>query len=213
MNMTRLLPSLLAFALLCLTAAPVAAGGAGGVGGAGGLGDGGMGGGQGGAQAGGGDVGGGLVLADADGDGFMVDEGDCDDDDPDVHPNATEVCNGRDDNCDGEIDEGLVTEGYYDGDGDGWGDLNQPAFGCPNDLGDYVEESHDCDDQDGNTYPGAQELCDGRDNDCNGLIDDGDPCSDYENAGPTPSANLVAALLLSAWMGVSAWRRRRKHSR
>lgn len=213
MNMTRLLPSLLAFALLCLTAAPVAAGGAGGVGGAGGSVGGAGGVGDGGGPAGGGGVGGGLVLADADGDGFMVDEGDCDDDDPYVHPDATEVCNQRDDDCDGETDEGLTTEGYYDGDGDGIGDPDQPSFGCVDDPENYVSQSGDCDDQDVSTYPGAQEICDERDNDCNGSVDDGISCPDDMNAGPTPSANLVAALLLSAWMGVSAWRRKRKHSR
>jgi len=66
-----------------------------------------------------------LLFADADGDGFgdlgtstlgcegdpgwALHSGDCDDGDPAVHPEATEVCNGIDDNCDGATDEGCVS--------------------------------------------------------------------------------------------------------
>ena len=41
---------------------------------------------------------------DGDGDGFLPPE-DCDDDDPEVHPGAEEVCNGLDDDCDGDVDD------------------------------------------------------------------------------------------------------------
>ncbi|MBI3447871.1 MAG: hypothetical protein HY049_02960 [Acidobacteria bacterium] len=49
---------------------------------------------------------------DDDGDGFSECAGDCNDADPTVHPGAVELCNGRDDNCDGLADNG-------DADGDG----------------------------------------------------------------------------------------------
>src|SRR5262245_44469098 len=43
---------------------------------------------------------------DQDQDGFTVEAGDCDDSNPDVHPGAPEVCNGIDDDCDTQTDEG-----------------------------------------------------------------------------------------------------------
>ena len=60
-----------------------------------------------------------VVIVDADGDGFLSNE-DCDDNDATVYPNATETCDGIDNNCDGEIDEELTTRFYSDSDGDGF---------------------------------------------------------------------------------------------
>jgi hypothetical protein len=216
---TKVVPFLLAFALLCTASDAGAEGGAGGTGGIADGGAGGLGGaggasglgGTGGAGQGGGH-GGGLMLADGDGDGVTMGQGDCDDSDPDVHPGAIETCNYRDDNCDGAIDEDLAVPLYYDGDGDGWGGGDW-ELRCPGDSGSYVAEPGDCDDGLEDIHPGAEERCDQRDNDCDGQIDDGLDCSDDEYAGPTPSANAVTALLLAGWMGVGVWRRKRKLSR
>jgi hypothetical protein len=94
---------------------------------------------------------------DADGDGFTTAQGDCDDDDDERYPGATERCNGRDDDCDGAAGP---TETDADGDG-------QRACGA------------DCDDTRATVYDDAPEICDGLDSDCDGVIqDDLDPDGD-----------------------------------
>jgi len=211
----RLFACLLALVLMSL-ATNAAAGGAGGVGGAGGgyggMGDGAYGGGQGGAGGSLG-TGGDLANPDADGDGYELAEGDCDDEDPEIHPGAEEICNGLDDDCNGLVDDSQSQMLYYDHDGDGWGDSNSWVYGCESQHWDYVERDGDCQPYNPLVNPGAEEVCDGVDNDCDGQIDEDLDCSIQHDAGPTPSANLVAALLLSAWMGESARRRKRKLSR
>ncbi len=102
--------------------------------------------------------------------GFSAENGDCDDFDPLVFPDADERCNGQDDDCDGDIDEGVLTEYYTDGDGDGIG--REPFLACELPSG-ASTVGGDCDDARDDTYPDADERCDGRDNDCDGTIDEG----------------------------------------
>ena len=106
--------------------------------------------------------------------GFVVDDTDCDDADATAFPGAVEVCDGDDENCDGEIDElgatGSLTF-YEDADRDGFGDAASVGNFCSAPA-DYVEDDTDCDDSNAFVYPGAQELCDSFDNDCNGIVDD-----------------------------------------
>ncbi|TFV97904.1 HYR domain-containing protein, partial [Algoriphagus kandeliae] len=110
---------------------------------------------------------------DSDNDGFTPNQGDCDDSDDTVYPGAPEVCDGKDNNCDGAIDEGVQTAFYIDADGDGYGDVNAEAvFACAAPEG-YVTDNSDCDDFDDTVYPGAPEVCDGKDNNCDGTIDEG----------------------------------------
>src|SRR6185295_8893954 len=105
---------------------------------------------------------------------------DCDDARAVVHPAASEVCNGFDDNCDDMIDEGVVLTFYADCDGDGHGvpTGTTPSCGgaatmtgCAVPTG-YATSADDCDDAHSNAYPGGGELCDGLDNDCSGTADD-----------------------------------------
>ena len=110
--------------------------------------------------------------ADRDGDGFCFGDepcsdedlqpGDCDDNDEDINPDASESCNGLDDDCDDRIDEN------FDADQDGFVDIQVPE--C---VGAYPPELLDCNDQIAAINPDAEETCDGNDTDCNGLIDDG----------------------------------------
>ncbi len=113
------------------------------------------------------------LPTDADGDSYTVDV-DCDDEDPAVHPNATEVCNDFDDNCDGITDEGVDQLFWADADNDGFGDQWDEIRAC-NPSGSVVSNSFDCDDTDGLVNPDADEVCDdGIDNDCDELVDTDD---------------------------------------
>lgn len=100
--------------------------------------------------------------------------GDCDDADPEVHPDAPERCNGLDDNCDGTDDEGMAGSTWYvDADGDGYGDEATAEQLCTDPTSGYAQEAGDCDDTDPTVYTGAPELCDGADNGCDGGDDAG----------------------------------------
>jgi cysteine-rich repeat protein len=111
-------------------------------------------------------------AADADSDGFPASV-DCDDANPDVHPNKPEACNDADDDCDGEVDE--QPEGgaavWADADGDGFGSGPPLRFACEAGEGEATV-SGDCDDTDPAVQGGAAEACDGEDNDCDGQIDE-----------------------------------------
>jgi len=104
---------------------------------------------------------------------------DCDDSRNWVHPDAEEVCDGVDNDCDLDIDEYLSTVGFPDSDGDGVGAEVSPVVGCSQPPG-FVTASGDCDDTDPDIHPGAEDVCDGVDNDCDcnwDTNDDGEVCS------------------------------------
>ena len=155
------------------------------------------------------------AAPDADGDGVPETQ-DCDDTDPAVFPGRAEDCNGIDDNCNGQTDEGYadtdaagtadcvdeeecdaldndgdgqVDEGYADEDGDGVADCvgTERCDGLDNDEDGQIDEDFDvdgdgvtqcddpadCDDDDSSSYPGAEEIADdGKDNDCDGMVDE-----------------------------------------
>ncbi len=156
-----------------------------------------------------------LVIIDGDdwdndGDGYAESEGDCDDGDDRVHPDAAESYNGIDDDCDGIIDEG--TDGFDD-DGDGSTELEgdcdddddtihpgatEVEDGIDNDCDDFIDEGTDifdddgdgfaeadgdCDDDDGDIYPDATEVYNGVDDDCDGIIDEGTAGYDDDEDG------------------------------
>ncbi len=135
-----------------------------------------------------------VYYADADGDGFGAGAStslcsnpgsgystnalDCNNSNSSINPSATELCNSADDNCNTQIDEGLIFQNYYqDFDGDGFG------FGSPNSLcasqNGYVNNAFDCNDFQAQINPVAQEICNGIDDNCNTLLDDGLQFSNY----------------------------------
>ena len=163
------------------------------------------------------------VCTDQDGDGFFKEAGcetavDCNDYDPFTRPGVPEICDGMDNNCDGNVDEGIPSQSCYSGPpgtegvgschggtgtcvGGAWWcegevtpqpevcnglDDNCDGFideGCPvvctdQDGDGYFKETGcstavDCNDYDSFTYPGAPEICDGQDNNCDGNVDEG----------------------------------------
>ncbi len=101
------------------------------------------------------------------------DGSDCNDNNSSVNPDGVERCNGRDDDCDGRIDEDAVDAepSYADVDGDGYGDSDATTWACEPPES-YVSNKTDCDDQDATAHPNADERCDGVDDDCDGDVDE-----------------------------------------
>ncbi len=100
--------------------------------------------------------------------------GDCDDSNGAIKPGATEFCNNVDDNCDGQTDEegasGCSTY-YYDNDGDGYGVTGNLKCLCRASGKYSAQQGGDCDDSDQNVRPGATEVCNGKDDNCDGVTD------------------------------------------
>jgi type IV pilus assembly protein PilY1 len=102
-----------------------------------------------------------------------------------INPDAVDICDKIDNNCDSEVDEDADTEIYYhDHDGDGYGDPNDSIEDCEQPA-QFVLDNTDCDDNDLNVFPGAYDICEnGIDEDCSG---------EDRECGETPSvcANLA----------------------
>ncbi|HJN72290.1 MAG TPA: MopE-related protein [Myxococcota bacterium] len=114
--------------------------------------------------------------------------GDCDDSDGMINPDATEVCNEVDDDCDlliddddDDVDPATQIPWFADLDGDGYGDPNDFEFACVQ-IDGRVEDDNDCDDGSKGVNPGQREECNDLDDDCDGYIDDDDASLDLETA-------------------------------
>jgi len=130
---------------------------------------------------------------DADGDGFWPCQGDCDDGAPTIAPDASERCNGLDDDCDGAVDE------TYDLDGDGYPNAFDVA--CSS----LPAGSIDCDDDDPTRHPDAAEGTALIDSDCDGAVSWQGGCACDTTTRP-PGGGLLFLLLLPL-------RRRRRRGR
>ena len=101
---------------------------------------------------------------------YVANSADCDDTDGAINPDAAEVCDAIDNDCDGSEDEDLpVYTWYFDGDGDGYGSIDDSLKDCAQPSG-YLSDGSDCDDEDATIHPQAGDIHgDGVDGDCDGL--------------------------------------------
>jgi hypothetical protein len=140
-----------------------------------------------------------LWYQDADGDGFgnvsntlsscvqpsgyVSNNQDCNDSNAAIKPTAVEVCNATDDDCDGQVNEGVGSTFYIDADGDGYGNAAVTSVACFSPSG-YVSNSNDCNDASGAVNPAAVEVCTNSvDDNCNGQVNEG--CCTGGQSAPT----------------------------
>jgi hypothetical protein len=134
--------------------------------------------------------------------GYVSNNTDCDDSNSNTNPNATETCNTIDDNCDGQIDEGVQTVYFIDNDGDTYGNPSVSILACTQPIG-YTPDDNDCNDTDANINPGAEDIGgNGIDENCDGEIDN----SIFElnasiNLYPNPTRSELNIQISSALVG------------
>lgn len=110
----------------------------------------------------------GAVLA-----GYSTTSGDCDDTRAEAYPDAPELCNGLDDNCDGQMETGVASRVWYlDSDRDGVGRMGPGTEACDPPSALHVEVTGDCDDERADVHPAAVETCNGVDDNCDGRVDE-----------------------------------------
>ncbi len=139
--------------------------------------------------------------------GYVSDNTDCDDSDATSFPGGTEVCDHADNDCNGSVDEGVTSTFYADSDGDSYGDATSTTEDCSAPSG-YTTDTSDCDDSDASIYPGADEYCDGVDNDCDSSVDEPDAVdvstwyadTDADGYGDSTST-LAACTVPSGYVG------------
>ena len=107
----------------------------------------------------------------------------------DATDNSVEVCNGVDDDCNGQTDENLLLTFYQDADNDGFGNAAATTKACSAPEG-YVTDTSDCNDADGSVNPDAIELCNGVDDDCSAATSDGSEEAWYETPCDGPDDDL-----------------------
>jgi hypothetical protein len=105
---------------------------------------------------------------------YAAQSGDCNDNEPKAHPGGTEICDGKDNNCDGVVDENLATGVQCeDKDGDGHGVVGGAThMGCTPNLKGFGACDGDCNDNDPTVHPGAMEVCNNKDDNCDGKVDE-----------------------------------------
>ena len=137
--------------------------------------------------------------------GSVTNADDCDDSDEDINPSETEVCDGLDNNCDGDTDEGFTMLTYYeDVDNDTYGDAASSVTDCAQPAG-YVTNDDDCNDANAAIHPGAtdntgngvDENCDGVD----GVLGIAESILAQLHVFPNPGPSSVVLNMSNGWSG------------
>lgn len=127
--------------------------------------------------------------------GFSAVGGDCDDTNAAAFPGGVEVCDNADNDCNGDVDGNDATDQltwYFDADGDDYGLDSSTTTACARPAG-YTNQGGDCNDTDATINPGEREVCDGRDEDCSGVVDDPYWYEDADSDGYGAASNAVIA--------------------
>ena len=105
------------------------------------------------------------------GSGSVTGGDDCDDAEDTVYPGAAEICDGQFNDCDDtDYSATSAPDDELDDDSDGYVDCTIDTTGWDGDSS--VVDGDDCDDADADQYPGADEVCNSEDDDCDGDIDE-----------------------------------------
>ncbi len=106
--------------------------------------------------------------------GYVNNDDDCNDSSSEAKPGGIEVCDSLDNDCSGVADDDATDAPvwYADGDSDGYGNAAVTLVTCDAGPG-WISDSSDCNDTDNFTFPGASEVCDDVDNNCDGSTDEG----------------------------------------
>jgi hypothetical protein len=128
--------------------------------------------------------------------GYVTNATDCNDTNFSINTEAAEVCNDIDDDCNGEVDNGLTYSTYYaDSDGDTYGDINNSESFCTDPGSLFVTNDTDCDDTNELVNPAATEVWEnGIDDDCNPNTSDvsvGELSAFAFNLFPNPTAERI----------------------
>lgn len=130
--------------------------------------------------------------------GYVLSGGDCDDGNASINPSTAEVCgNGIDDNCNALIDDNCEDcTGYADNDNDSYGNDNDTIIAqyCIMPAG-YVLDNTDCNDSDASVHPGAIELLNNIDDNCDGQFDEGFCISPLNLS----ASNITPVSILLSW--------------
>jgi hypothetical protein len=145
--------------------------------------------------------------------GFVSNNSDCNESDPNIHPAAQEVCdaNDLDENCNGMADDADPSaagkiEYYVDADLDGFGAVGTAGTAyCTPPTG-YAVINSDCNDASFSINPSAPDLCDGIDNNCNGTIDENAITVNVTPIGPLTGCKSDLVTLTATGTNITSYK-------